>query len=191
MYGIMLACATLPAYMLTFFLPLILAGMNFSTADSLLLWVTGMFFAWLSDKYKRRAVFIIIQAVIGLVGCCMTAFTQSHAVRYAGIYLICCAAQGNIPAVLAWGANNVLSHSKRSVQSAIAVAGGGVGGVLASTVFREQDSPNYIPGLWVTIGSQIILIIIASGLCLHYARANRLARTGRLPQPLEGREEFR
>ncbi|KAL0566734.1 hypothetical protein V5O48_015272, partial [Marasmius crinis-equi] len=152
-YGIMFGCATLPAYMIAFFLPIILAGMKFSTAQSLLLasppfiaaFVTAMTFAWLSDRSKQRAPFIIVQGIITLVGCCMTAFSHSHGVRYAGTFLICCGAQGNVPSVLAWGANNVLSHSKRSVQSAITVAGGGIGGVMASTVFREQDSPDYIP----------------------------------------------
>ena len=35
--GVMFGCATLPAYMLAFFLPIILAGMNYSTSDVLLL----------------------------------------------------------------------------------------------------------------------------------------------------------
>lgn len=63
------------------------------------------------------------------------------------------------------GANNVVSQSKRlvtepplrsfaqrplicprSVQTAVTVAFGGIGGILASTVFREQDYPRYLPG---------------------------------------------
>ncbi|KAF9265660.1 MFS general substrate transporter [Marasmius fiardii PR-910] len=37
MYGIMFACVTLPTYMLAFFIPIILKGLNFSTANFLLL----------------------------------------------------------------------------------------------------------------------------------------------------------
>ncbi|EEB95841.1 hypothetical protein MPER_05129, partial [Moniliophthora perniciosa FA553] len=36
-YGIMFACATLPAYMLAYFIPVILGGMGYNTTDSLLL----------------------------------------------------------------------------------------------------------------------------------------------------------
>ncbi|KAI3618915.1 high-affinity nicotinic acid transporter [Moniliophthora roreri] len=36
-YGIMFCCATLPAYMLAYFIPVILSGMGYNTTDSLLL----------------------------------------------------------------------------------------------------------------------------------------------------------
>ncbi|KAF9268567.1 MFS general substrate transporter [Marasmius fiardii PR-910] len=197
-YGIMFACSTLPAYMLAFFIPIILKGLNYSTTASLLLsappygpaFISAMIFAWLSDKLRHRSGFIAIQALITLVGCCMTAFAKAGATRYAGTFLINAGAAGCIPGVLAYGANNVVSQSKRSVQSALTVAWGGVGGIMASTVFREKDTPNYIPGLWVTIGAQIIMIILSGVTYLHFRRMNRLAREGRLSAPLEGKEGF-
>ncbi|KAG7086173.1 hypothetical protein E1B28_002132 [Marasmius oreades] len=197
-YGIMLACSTLPAYMLTFFLPIILRGMNFTTAQSLLLsspqlgfaFLSAMFFAWISDRSKHRATFIAIQSLLTLIGCSMTAFAESTAARYAGTFFATAGAMGCIPSILAWGANNVVSHSKRSVQSAVTVAGSGVGGIIASTVFRQQDSPEYIPGLWVTIGAQILCIGLALMMSLRFYRVNRLCREGRLVGPLEGRVGF-
>jgi len=44
-----------------------------------------MFFAWISDKKKHRAGFIGIQALITLVGVCLTAFSSSNGVRYFGM----------------------------------------------------------------------------------------------------------
>lgn len=35
---------------------------------------------------------------------------------------------------------------RRSVQSAMTVALGGIAGIMATTVFRAQDSPRYLPG---------------------------------------------
>ncbi|KAF9255200.1 MFS general substrate transporter [Marasmius fiardii PR-910] len=197
-YGIMFACSTLPAYMLAFFIPIILKGMNYSTTASLLLSapvygpavISAMIFAWLSDKFKHRSGFIAIQALITLVGCCMTAFAKTGATRYAGTFFISAGASGCIPSVEAYGANNVVSHSKRAVQSALTVAWGGIGGIIASTVFREKDSPKYIPGLWVTIGAQIIMILLSGVTYLHFRRMNRLAREGHLSVPLEGKEGF-
>jgi hypothetical protein len=40
----------------------------------------------------------------------------------------------NVPAVLAYQANNILSHSKRAVSSAVVIGFGGVGGIFASLV---------------------------------------------------------
>ncbi|KAK7472458.1 hypothetical protein VKT23_000573 [Stygiomarasmius scandens] len=123
-YGVMFACSTLPAYMLAYFISIILKGMGFSTTDSLLLsappygpaFISAMFFAWISDKKKHRAGFIGIQALITLVGVCLTAFSSSNGVRYFGTFCINAGSSGCIPGVMAYGANNVVSQSKRAVQ---------------------------------------------------------------------------
>uniref|UniRef100_A0A0W0FVF7 Major facilitator superfamily (MFS) profile domain-containing protein n=1 Tax=Moniliophthora roreri TaxID=221103 RepID=A0A0W0FVF7_MONRR len=124
-YGIMFCCATLPAYMLAYFIPVILSGMGYNTTDSLLL-----------------------------------------------------------------GANNVASQSKRAVVSALTVAWGGIGGILATTVFREKDRPKYLPGLWVTLVAQIVMMLLALVTMYHFRRMNRLAREGKLAGPLEGKPGF-
>ncbi|KAF9259702.1 MFS general substrate transporter [Marasmius fiardii PR-910] len=190
-YGCMFGCATLPSYMLAFFMPIILGGMNYSQTLSLLLsappygfaFITAITIAWMSDKARHRCSFVILQASLTIIGCCMTAFAERNAPRYAG-------SAGTTPAVLAWGANNVLTHSKRSVQSAITVIGGGIGGILASTVFRQKDAPRYIPGLWVTIGAQILCISLATLISTHSYRMNKKSREGKLSAPLEGRVGF-
>jgi hypothetical protein len=43
-----------------------------------------------------------------------------------------------------------------AVNSAIVVAGGGVGGIIASVAFRQQDAASgYRPGLWTTVAFQV------------------------------------
>ena len=63
--------------------------------------------------------------------------------------------------------NNITSHSKRfvfhscietslyyflrrSILTAVQISMGGVGGVIATVVFRAQDAPRYIPGLFMS-----------------------------------------
>ncbi|ESK97356.1 high-affinity nicotinic acid transporter [Moniliophthora roreri MCA 2997] len=197
-YGIMFCCATLPAYMLAYFIPVILSGMGYNTTDSLLLsaptygpaFLSAMIFAWLADKTKHRSSYIIIQAMITLVGTCMTAFSPRNPVRYAGTFFINAGSAGCIPGILAYGANNVASQSKRAVVSALTVAWGGIGGILATTVFREKDRPKYLPGLWVTLVAQIVMMLLALVTMYHFRRMNRLAREGKLAGPLEGKPGF-
>ena len=43
-----------------------------------------MFFAWLSDRYRQRAVVIAVQACITLVGLLVTGYARPAAWRYAG-----------------------------------------------------------------------------------------------------------
>lgn len=55
----------------------------------------------------------------------------------------------------------------------------GLGGVLASTVFREQDYPHYIPGLWATIGAQLFMLAVLAATTVHFLRQNKHAREGK------------
>jgi hypothetical protein len=40
--------------------------------------------------------------------------------------------------------NNITSHTKRAVQTATIVAAGGIGGIVATLVFRQKDFPRYV-----------------------------------------------
>ncbi|KAG7086174.1 hypothetical protein E1B28_002133 [Marasmius oreades] len=93
MYGVMFACPNLASYMFALFMPIILNGMNFSYEKSLLLtsppygfaFVSSMIISWTSDKTRHRGGFVVLSALMTTVGCCMTAFAQGNAVRYAGV----------------------------------------------------------------------------------------------------------
>ncbi|ESK87307.1 high-affinity nicotinic acid transporter [Moniliophthora roreri MCA 2997] len=197
-YGIMSTCAAIPTYMLAYFTPVILRSMGYSTTHSMLLsappygsaFVSAMTFAWLADRTKHRSGYIVIQAIMTLIGTCMTAFAVQNSVRYAGTFFISAGSAGCIPTILTYNANNVASQSKRAVSSALVVAWGGIGGIVASTAFREKDAPKYIPGLWVTVAAQILMILLAVITMLYLRRMNRLSREGKLSEPLEGKPGF-
>jgi len=54
------------------------------------------------------------------------------------------ASPANVPSVLAYQATNTVTHTKKSVSAAIVIGMGGVGGILASTVYRQADFPRYM-----------------------------------------------
>jgi hypothetical protein len=59
------------------------------------------------------------------------------------------------------------------------VAGGGIGGIVASVSFRQQDrASGYIPGLWTTVAAQMVIVITATLLMLYFKRQNKLADSG-------------
>lgn len=63
---------------------------------------------------------------------------------------------------------------------------GGIGGIIGSLVFREQDSPNYRPGLWACITSQLIILAIVAGLTVKFKIDNKKVDRGELQ--IEGSE---
>ena len=55
---------------------------------------------------------------------------------------------------------------------------------IRSTIFRSQDAPLYMPGMWSTISMLILYIIITISLSMHFKRQNKLADQAQA----EGRE---
>ncbi|BGP01810.1 Major facilitator superfamily domain-containing protein [Rhodotorula toruloides] len=197
LFGLCFCFATTGSYAFAFFLPVILAGGGYDTKTSLLLsappYAAAAIYtavvAHYSDKTRRRAPFIAGSAILCSVGLLILAYAKPLGVRYFGAFFTIMGCQSNVPGVLAYGSTNVLSHSKKAVNSAIIVGLGGVGGIMASTIFRQADYPKYIPGLWGTIGCQWATCIILVGLSFYFKRQN--AKADRGEHVIEGNPSFR
>jgi hypothetical protein len=85
--------------------------------------------------------------------------------------------------------NNVVSHSKRAVMTAVTVSFGGVGGILATTIFRQQDFPLYRLGIIITISSQGVLLLLLCLTTLHFWLHNKKIHRASADQ-VDGRSEF-
>lgn len=175
----------------------ILQGGGYSTLLSLALpapvyvfgGLTTFLAAWASDRFRLRAPFIAGSALICLAGLLIVGYADTIAVRFFGSFLVVGGSQANVPAVLAYAANNVLGHSKRAIMSAVVIGMGGVGGILASTVYRQVDYPRYLNGLWTTVGCQLLILVLVGALTVHARKKNRAADEGRAV--IEGVERFR
>lgn len=120
-FAIKFFAVTTIVYALAYFIPIILQGMGYDIGMVFLLaappavaavpWI--MFCSWAADKWKLRAPFIILQAVLGIVGLMIVAYASSNGARYFGIFMGLAGANANIPTVLAWQANNIRGQSLR------------------------------------------------------------------------------
>jgi len=196
-FAISFFCITSIVYAFAFFIPIILQGMNYSTEMVFLLsappacaavpWV--MFCSWAADKYKMRSPFIMLQAALGIAGLMIVGYAKNNGARYFGIFVGIAGGNANIPAALAWQANNIRGQSLRMVASGLQVAFGAVGGIYASTTFMEEEVPHYTSGLWAVTGCQLLLFVGTAGMVFHYWRQNKKADRGEII--LEGMEGFR
>lgn len=104
-----------------------------------------------------------------------------------------------IPGILTFQANNIVSHSKRAVASAICIIGGGIGGIIASSAFKANESPTYTvspdvlrpndvcpslieqTGVWVSFAMSIASVVMIVILDIYFWRKNKAAQseTGR------------
>ncbi|KAL2837191.1 hypothetical protein BJY01DRAFT_221279 [Aspergillus pseudoustus] len=116
-------------------------------------------------------------------------FANNPATRYVGVFRTTAGANANIPASMAYQANNIRGQWTRAFASASLVGLGGVGGIAGSLVFRSQDAPQYIPGIWAAIASQLLLITIVCLLSVYFWASNRQADRGE--KVIEGSAGFR
>ncbi|KAL0956452.1 hypothetical protein HGRIS_002600 [Hohenbuehelia grisea] len=195
--GLMFMCTAMPSYAVGYFITIILSGMGWGITDSLLLTappyvfaaIITYIFAHYSDSTGMRAPFIVAQALLTMLGCLLTLYVSQDGVRYFGLFLTCGGAAASVPGVLAYGSNNVREHSKRAVSTAVTVAMGGIGGIFATTVFREQDAPMYLPGMWATIGCQLFMIALVGCTTFTFMKRNKERREGKV-ETLEGASDF-
>ncbi|KAK0184767.1 major facilitator superfamily domain-containing protein [Armillaria mellea] len=180
-FAVMYLCVTVPAYAVGFFVNLILSGMGWNLQMSLLLTAPPyifaaacvVLFAWLSDRYHMRALFISIQALMTIIGLALTGYAIPPGWRYTGIFLANAGCSASIPGILAYSSNNIISHSKRAVTTAITVSFGGIGGIVATTIYRQQDFPRYIPGIITTIALQVLLLVLLGITTIHFWYENK------------------
>ena len=103
---------------------------------------------WLGDKYRIRGLIVIANALICITGLVVMTWGGSSGARYFGTFLVTAGVNANIPTAMAYQANNIRGQWTRAFGSATLVAGGGLGGISGSLIFRGQDAPRYLNGIY-------------------------------------------
>lgn len=160
LFGVQYFIAGSSVYGLAFFKPIILRqGMGFSYAKAQLLSsppyvftiIMSLAMAYVSDKIRMRWPILCTQALVGIIGLLIILYGGPPGVRYFGLYLAIFGCQANIPGTLAYGNNQTGRNEKKGVVAAAMISFGAAGGIAGSTIFRAQDAPTYLPGMWSTI----------------------------------------
>ena len=91
-----------------------------------------MFFAWLSDRYRQRAVVIAVQACITLVGLLVTGYARPAAWRYAGLDILFYFPDPGQPSI-----NKLIGFFFIGLFLTTAGSGGCIPGILAYVSFNK------------------------------------------------------
>ncbi|OTB01914.1 hypothetical protein M426DRAFT_74946 [Hypoxylon sp. CI-4A] len=169
-FALMYSAGAVGVYAFLFFLPLILRnGMGYSqelafvlsAPPALFSVVEGIFVSWLADKMHLRGLFVIVQGVVAIVGLCMTGFIKHPVPAYIGTFLGEAGVNGLVVTTLAWQANNLRGDARRACGTAVMIAISGLGGIYSSLVFRQQDAPEYVPGIIAVMAICVAAVIAA------------------------------
>jgi MFS-type transporter involved in bile tolerance (Atg22 family) len=112
--------------------------------------IVSLITSYWADKVRHRTPFIFFHSIIAIIGFALVAARVPNGVKLFGTFLAVAGANPNQPAALAFAQNNIVGTSKRAVGSALQVGFGAIGGIAASTVFRDKDAPRYLPGYFLS-----------------------------------------
>ncbi|KAE8342959.1 hypothetical protein BDV24DRAFT_173361 [Aspergillus arachidicola] len=198
-YSIQYFIAASSVYSIAYFKTIILReGMGFSYALSQILSsppyvfavIMSLVMAWLSDKYKIRWAILVVQSLSAVVGLLITLYSGPPGVRYFGLFIAVFGTQANIPGTLSYGQSQIPTVEKRGVIAAAMISVGAAGGIAGSTIFRTQDAPRYLPGMWATIAMQMLYTVVTVIFSFYLKRQNRLVDENKRGD-LEGVPGFR
>ena len=117
-----------------------------------------------------------------LIGLPMMGWHTSAAIRYLGVFFVTAGANSNIPATIAFQANNIRGQWKRAFCSVTLVGFGGIDGIAGSLIFRDQDkATGYKPGTYACIACSFLTIIVVLLCDWDFYRQSKLADKGERP----------
>lgn len=191
-------CNTLPCYGMSYLISVILRGFGYSVGKSQLLtappfcaaMVIQLITSWFSDHYHIRSPFILGHALLTVVGFGMMVGSNVNGIKYVGAIIGVVGCQPNQAFLISYLQNNIVGTSKRATASAMQIGGGAIGGIIASTVFRQVDAPKYLPGLAVTLSMVSVMFLMLILFVVILFRENKKLAEGRRG-PIEGMVGFK
>ncbi|KAF7574307.1 UhpC, Sugar phosphate permease [Pyrenophora tritici-repentis] len=153
LYAFAFHTMSLPLYTLSLFLPTIIRDMGYTSAQSQLLTIPPyavatlftIFWAILSERYARRALFILATTTVAIIGyIILLANTDPKArpgISYLGTFFAAVGIYPSVALVLCWPAINVSGQTKRATANAMQISIGNLGAVLGTQLYRANSGP--------------------------------------------------
>ncbi|KAH7163734.1 major facilitator superfamily domain-containing protein [Fusarium sp. MPI-SDFR-AT-0072] len=176
-------------YAVAYFLPIVLRdGLGFSVVEAQTLnapcyvfgGILGLTESWLSDKYKLRGHFIMLNSILEIIGLSLLGFHHDNVVRYIGTYFVVGGANACLALTLTYQSNKIVGQWRRAFCSALIVGMGGIGGIIVSLVFRGQDKPGYKPGIYACLTAASLTFISVCFTTVFFRSKNQLQKQGKL-----------
>jgi MFS family permease len=141
-----------------------------------------------SDRIKKRGIFNIVCAVVGVAGFVMMMASTRPAVQYVGTFLGALGIYPSISLTIAWIANNVEGVYKRGIVLGLFIGWGNLNGVVSSNVYF--NGPRFFEGHAVVIGYLIIGMFGGSVLMtILLKRENKKRLAGERDYLIEGKSQ--
>ncbi|CAI4213988.1 unnamed protein product [Parascedosporium putredinis] len=177
---------TVPTYGLKFTMPQIMKNMGFTNSNAQLMtvppYVAGAISAYcfgrLSDKFKRRSYFLIIpQSMLIVAYSILTPLAPKIKDNIGACYFAIVLASIGLypinPGSSSWISNNLAGPAKRALGIAYMTSLTNLGGIGASYIFIDSESPAYPTGFGTSLAFGALGIVASVTLDVIYIRINK------------------
>ncbi|RDX53994.1 MFS general substrate transporter [Lentinus brumalis] len=180
LFGVMICCLLLGTGFTNFF-PTITGTLGFSFTVTLLLAAPPWIFAtivscinaWHADRTGERYFHMCIPYWFIILGYIIAICTMSVPGRYISMFLMAGGSAGHA-LTLVWLANAIpRPPAKRSAAIALANAGGNIGAMISSFVWKVEWSPKYHQSMFIGIAALVLGTSLATVIRLILANENK------------------
>ncbi|KAM5543421.1 hypothetical protein V8D89_002672 [Ganoderma adspersum] len=192
--------SAIPAVSFTTFLPTIIDGMGFSSTRAQILTIPPnataciltLCVSYLSDKKHIRGPIILAWCPVAMVGYTLLIMTKTSSGQYAGAVLVMAGLVPCVATQLSWAGGNFAGELKRAVVIGMVVGFGNFGGIVASFIYRQQDSPRYTLGHTVCIASLCLfyVMVVVAVVTLRALNKRKIAQCEREGLTLADEDTF-
>lgn len=179
----------MPLYSISLFLPTIISNLSFTDKSQIIRnqllsvppyavgAVATVVIGYISDRQRKRSLYNMMLAPIGVAGFTMLIASQRPGVQYAGTFLAVIGIYTTIPTTIAWVANNIEGVYKRGIVLGIMIGWGNLNGIVSSNVWSGQ--PPFFSGHGICI-AYLTLCLFGGSLLFHVllSRENAKRRAG-------------
>ncbi|PIL23215.1 MFS general substrate transporter [Ganoderma sinense ZZ0214-1] len=175
--------SAIPTVSFTTFLPTIISGMGYSSTHAQILTIPPnataciltLCISYLSDKKHLRGPFILAWCPIAMVGYALLITMKTSTAQYAGSILVMAGLVPCVATQLSWAGGNFAGELKKAVVIGMVVGFGNFGGqvIVASFIYRQQDSPRYLLGHTVCISSLCFFYVMCAVAIVTLHRLNK------------------
>jgi len=166
-------------YGLAYFAPTIVSSFGYSSTHTQLLsvppfacaWVAAIITSYFADKYRQRALAVIIGNLIAVIGYIIFLVTPAKHANYAALCLQVAGIYMCPPCLATWAANNVQPHYRRATGIGLALLSTNFGGILATWIFN--DPPRFRVATKLNLAFAIGTGFTSGLLALYFLYCNR------------------
>jgi len=174
-------------YGLALFLPSIVNQLGFSPTKSQLLSVgpfaTAFFLtlisAYLSDRYKTRAIPTAVISTIAVIGYAVYFSAKNKHVAYGSLYLTVPGVYATAPIISAWMANNSEPYYRRATSIALGFVATNAGGILSTWRFPTKEGPHFRKTTIMNLVFSIVVVVGSLANAILLAHMNKLKQRHR------------